>query len=118
MLCIEEFIKWTKFIREKLENQPTQVLLSYMPPHNPVASGATAQYVKLFLNLAEIDVSVYTLHSTRSSSSTKVKNLGLRLKDIQKTVGWSQKTTFSKLYKLPFKNNYGATLLLGYTVTQ
>lgn len=62
-----------------------------MPPHNPVGPATIAQYVKLFLNLAEIDVSVYTLHSTKISSSTKVKNLGLRLKDIQKTVGWSQK---------------------------
>ena len=57
-------------------------------------------------------------HSRGSSSSSRVKNLGLSLKDIQKAVGWLQSSTFRKFYILPFEYNYGTILLEGHPVTQ
>ena len=106
-----------KSIKEKLVIQRTQLLLLYVPPHKPVGSATIARYVKLFLNLAGIDVTVDTAYSTRSSKSSRVKNLGLSLTDIQKAAGWSQGSTFRKLYKLPLKNSYGTTFLQEHTVT-
>ena len=36
VLCIEEYLWWTKSINEKLENHPKQLLLSYAQPNNPI----------------------------------------------------------------------------------
>ena len=94
------------------------MLLLYAPLHNPFGSATIAQYIKLFLNLAGIDVPVDTAFSTRSSTFIKVKYLGLCLKDITKAEGWSQSSTFRNFYKLPLKNNYDTTLLQEHTVTE
>ena len=116
--CIEECLKKTKSIREKRKNRPTQLLLSYPPPHNPAHSSTIAWYVKLFLNLLGIVMTMYTAHSTKNSSFSRVENLELSLKNIQKAVGWSQSSTLRKFFKLPFKNYCSTTLLQGHTVTQ
>ena len=63
-------------------------------------------------------MTMYTAHSTKNSSFSKVENLELSLKNIQKAVGWSQSSTLRKFFKLPFKNYYSTTLLQGHTVTQ
>ena len=89
--------------RQRLENQQRQ-LLSHMSHRNPIGSAVIIRYVKLFLNLAEIYVNLYTANFTRSLSSISGK-LRLSLKDIQKTVGLSQSTNFenyhSKIIMVP-----------------
>ena len=108
--CIDEYIKRTDSIRKNIE-KPLQFILSYAPPHQAVGSSTVARYAKLFLHLSGIDITTFTAHSTRSSSTSKVESLGLSLKDIQKAAGWSSDSTFRKYYKLPFQRNFGATLL-------
>ena len=112
--CIDEYINRTNPIRDKMEKRSEQLILSYAPPHDTVGSATIARYAKLFLHLSGIDVTVFTAHSTRSSSTSKVESLGLSLKDIQKAAGWSNGSTFRKHYKLPIKSNFGSTLLEGH----
>ena len=57
---------------QRLENQQRQ-LLSHMSHRNPIGSAIIIRYVKLFLNLAEIDVNLYTANFTRSLFSIKWK---------------------------------------------
>ena len=102
--CLGGYIRRTELIRENIEDQPTQLILSYAYPHKPVTSTAIARYVKLFLGQAGIDLTVLSAHSTRSASTSKGNNLGLTLDDIRKAGGWKTNSTFRKHYKLPKHN--------------
>ena len=113
--CIDEYMKRTNPIRDNMETRPVQLILSYAPPHDIVGSATIARYAKLFLHMSGIDVTVFTAHSTRSSSASKVESLRLSLKDIQKAAGWSNGSTFRKHYKLPIQRNFGSTLLEGHS---
>ena len=112
--CLKEYINRTMNIRENLPNQPQQLTLSYAYPHHPVGSATIARYVKHFLGLAGVDVTVFTAHSTRSASTSKANNMGLSMKDIPKAAGWSNDNTFRKYYKLPVHRNFGTEILQAY----
>ncbi|XP_057291878.1 uncharacterized protein LOC130614434 [Hydractinia symbiolongicarpus] len=109
--CLQEYLERTNSIRENLENQPKQLLLSYAYPHKPVGVATIARYIKLFLGLAGIDITVFTAHSVRSVSTSKANNLSLNIKDIQKAAGWASDTCFRKFHNLPITENFGTTLL-------
>ena len=111
--CLTEYKKRTELIRENLEGQPTQLILSYAYPHEPVGSATVARYVKLFLGQSGIDLTVFSAHSTRSASTSKGNNLGLNIDDIRKAGGWKSESTFRKFYNLPIHRNLGKTLLQG-----
>ena len=76
-----------------------------------VKSATMARYVKTFLGMAGIDLTVFTAHSTRAASSSKANNLGLSLRDIAKAAGWKGTSTFQKHYKFPIKKNFGSLIL-------
>ena len=48
------------------------------------------------LQLVETDVNVFNAHSYRAESASKVKQKGISLNDILKTVCWSRKHMFKK----------------------
>ena len=111
--CLDEYITRTSNIRENLEGKPQQLILSYWYPHNPVGIQTIARYVKDFLGMAGIDLTVFTAHSTRKASTSKANNIGLTMSSIQKAAGWSSDSTFRKYYKLPIYENFGKGLLEG-----
>ena len=65
----------------------------------------------MFLALTGINIKVFTAHSTRRSSTSKLNNIGLSVKDIMKTAGWTNESTFRKFYKFPVTKNVGEELL-------
>ena len=109
--CIREYVNRTKLIRDNLEGDSDQLILSYAYPHNPINSQSIARYIKLFLELCGIDITVFTAHSVRSSSTSKANNIGLSIQDIQKAAGWRGTSTFQRFYKLPIVKNFGEELL-------
>jgi len=50
--CINEYLNRTSLLRENLEGQPKQMILSYSYPHAPVTTQTIARYVKQFLGMA------------------------------------------------------------------
>ena len=109
--CLKEYTKRTDNIRENLAKQPKNLILSYAYPHLPVGPSTIARYVKQFLGLAGIDLTVFTAHSTRSASTSKANNIGLSMKDIQKAAGWTNDSTFRRFYDLPLLKNFGTEIL-------
>lgn len=99
--CIEQ--SWLERIQKV--NQP--VILSYAYSQKPVMSTTIARYVKLFLGQVDIDVTVFSAHSTRSASTSKGNNLSLTIDDIHKAGGWKRNSTFRKYYKLSIHKNVG-----------
>ena len=85
--CLKEYISRTELIRENLEGKKDQLILSYSYPYKPINCQSMARYIKLIIELSRIDVTVFTAHSTRSSSTSKANNGGLCLKDFEKATG-------------------------------
>lgn len=109
--CLLEYRKRTDLVRENLEGTPSSLILSYAYPHKPVKSATIARYVKTFLGMAGIDITVFSAHSTRSASTSKGNNLGLSLEDIRKAGGWKGDSCFRRFYNLPIHKNFGDTLV-------
>ena len=65
--------------------------------------------------MAGIDITVFMTHSVRSASTSKVNNIGLSIKDIQKAAGWKGRGTFRKHYKLPIITNFWDELVNAFT---
>ena len=70
-------------------------------------STTIARYVKLFLGQVDIDVTVFSAHSTRSASTSKGNNLSLTIDDIHKAGGWKRNSTFRKYFKLSIHKSVG-----------
>ena len=88
-------------IRENIEVQPTQLILSYAYPLESVMSTIIARYVKLFLGA----------HSARSFSTAKRNNLELNLNDIRRAGVWKTNSFFRKHNELPIHKNLWYALL-------
>ena len=71
-----------------------QLLLSHLKPYKEVQSSTIASWVKLVLNMAGIDGSLYKAHSCRSAPYSKAKALGISLKVILKRGQWSGVSTW------------------------
>ena len=55
--------------------------------------------------MAGTDITVFMTFSIRSVSTRKANNIGLSIKDMQKTAGWKGNSIFRKHYKLPIITN-------------
>lgn len=62
----------------------TQPFLSYVGLHNPVPADTFPRWLEEFISLSGIDTSIFTGYSTRRTSVSKSKQLGLSLSKILK----------------------------------
>lgn len=67
-------------------------------------------YVK-FLDLARIDITLFTAHSTWNSCTFKANKLGLSFKDINIAQAWRGYNTFRKFYNLAILKNFGHEII-------
>ena len=65
---IDKYKKWTLLLRSHLSRNENTFMLSHTPPYISVSSAKIARYIKIMLELAQIDVTVLTCHSTRRTS--------------------------------------------------
>ena len=97
----------------------SQLLLSFIEPHLPVASATFARWIKEVLSLAGIDTNIFKSHSVRSASTSKAKALGLTTKDILAKGNWSTESTWQKFYNKDIKGKdqiYQESILKGRTL--
>ena len=111
ILCLKEYISRTVLIREYLEGNKDQLILSYAYPHKPIIYQSISRYIKLALELSGIDATVFTAHWTRSSSTSKANHVEFLLKDIKKAAGWRGSSMFRKYYSLPLIKNFEEEIL-------
>ena len=79
-------------------DQDTQLLLSHVSPHGPVAVGTVSRWLMELLGLAGIDTGKFSGHSTRYASTSKAKSVGIPLKEIVKRGQWSSDSMFRNRY--------------------
>ena len=88
--------------------------LSFNKPHKPVTKDTITRWVKTVLDKAGIDTSSYTVHSTRTASTSAVSSANLPIDIIMKAAGWSSENAFQKFYNKPLVNsqNFGEQLIV------
>ena len=110
-LCIvrylEEYIKRTKLLR----GTESQLFISYQKPYQNVTKSTISRWVKSVLKKAGINVSVYSVHSTRAAGASKVFGT-VSIEKILKAGGWSSDSCFMKHYNLVSVRNQVQDALL------
>ena len=102
-------------MRENIDENPQELILSYAYTFKPINSQSIVRYVKFFLAMAGVDITIFTTHSIDSASTSKANNIGLSIKDKQKAADWKGSSTFRKHYKLPILTNFVSELVNTYT---
>ena len=94
-LCVIRCLKQYLLITNPLRCvKTTQLLTSYIRPHNSVPVDTVSRWLKELPRLSGIDTSIITGYSTRPASASKGKQ-----------VGWNNKTTVETFYNKPIANN-------------
>ena len=93
-LCVyttlEHYLKVTESLRKS-----SQLLVSYVKPHDKVCFSTIGRWLKT--SLAQAGIDVYHAHSTRSASTSKAAG-SLPVDAVMNLAGWSQESTFRKYY--------------------
>ena len=81
--CIQKYRRRTDLVRKNLDGNQQELILSYSFPFTPINSQSIARYIKPFLAMAGIHITVFTTHSVRSALTIKANNIGLSIKYIR-----------------------------------
>ena len=96
------YIERTKPFRNGVD----QLFISFSSPHKSVTSQTISRWLCEVLKLSGIDTNIYTAHSYRHSSTSKVEAKGVHIDTIMSRIGWSQKSkTFARFYKRPIEDS-------------
>ena len=99
---LDAYLNRTAQAREHLSSQtgvPNPLFLSYHRPYKPVKPCSIARWIKKFIGSAGISTEIFKAHSTRSASTTKARNQGVSIADIQNMADWSStSSTFRRFY--------------------
>ena len=78
-----------------------QLIISCKKPHKAVITSTISRWCKIILGKAEIDIEKYSLHSTRSASTSKAKIKRLSVSETNRAAGWKETLTFRRFYQKP-----------------
>ncbi len=104
-LCVvhhlEEYIRRTATIRK----DKSQLLISYIKPHNPVSKDTIARWVKGVLKDADINTNNYSSHSSRAAATSYGFAKGVKLTEILQAAGRCNAQTFASYYHKPIERD-------------
>ena len=80
-----------------------------------MSSSSIARWLKLGLEDAGVDTSIFKGHSTRGASSSKAAASGVTVSDILQAADWSSEGTFQRFYHCQSsdKSTFGKAVLAG-----
>ncbi|KAJ8042075.1 hypothetical protein HOLleu_13053 [Holothuria leucospilota] len=88
-----------------LRGSESQLFISYVPPHKPVSRDTLSRWIKEILDVAGIDTTQYSAHSTRAAAVSAASCKNVPVEDILSTAGWSSEKTFARFYKKPVESS-------------
>ena len=97
-LCVVKTLDCYISKTSNIRGQVSQLLISYIKPHDKVSVSTVSRWIKDLLKDAGIDTTKFTGHSTRSASTSKAQVSGVSLEDILSRAHWSSSSTFTKHY--------------------
>ncbi len=111
-LCIVTALRAYIDRTAEVRGECTQLLLTYRKPVHGASRDSIRRWTGAVLQEAGVDLSVFTPHSARAASTSKVATK-LPLSTILTTAGWSRESTFTKYYKknVDSKCDFGDAIL-------
>lgn len=94
-LCIVHTIKHYLHRTKPIRGELTGFFLTTRPPVRLASRDTLRRWVRDVMGAADIDLTVFSPHSTRSASSSKAA-LVLPLSTIISTIGWARESTFTR----------------------
>ena len=94
--CLETYLDRTASLRNA--NNSTSLLLSTNRPHGPAAVATVGRWIKEQLQVAGIDASIFSAHSTRGAAASKAAAAGVPIQTILNSGHWSRESTFARFY--------------------
>ena len=82
----------------------TQLFISTVRPFKAVSNDTISRWIKVTLDLAGIDVSIFKPHSTRAAATSAAQRKGVKLMDILNVAGWTNEATFARFYNKPLQS--------------
>ncbi|XP_053321093.1 uncharacterized protein LOC128492534 [Spea bombifrons] len=101
VLCLREYELRTQSLRDP---SSPPLFISFKLPHCPVSTSTLSRWLKWILQLAGIDMSIFSPHSVRGASASKASSIGCRMEDILKAADWSSDSTFKEFYLHPVQH--------------
>ena len=90
----------------------SQLLVSTIKPHKPIASCSVARWLRSLLEKVGIDVSIFKAHSIRGAATSKASMAGIITTDILNAADWTSETVFQKFYYRPSRDTgFGEAVL-------
>ena len=102
--CYRAYLHCTQHLRTQ-NKQASQLLLSSVKPHGPIATHTISNWLKQMLEKAGIDTKEYKGHSFRAAATSKANKAGLPIQDIIDKANWSRANTFHKHYNRHITSN-------------
>ena len=94
MAATKEYVK----CRAEYNIAHTKFLFTTKSPDGPPHKDTIARWVKNTLTQAGVNTNIFSSHSCRSSTSSKVDNMGVDLDTILKMGCWSRQSIFREFY--------------------
>ena len=104
---INDYIRRTECIRK----QESQLLISFVKPHNAVSTDTIARWLKTIMTLSGVDTTIFKAHSCRSASTSKAKDFDIPIDTILQAGGWSSDKTFYNYYHKPQTDTFAHAVL-------
>ncbi|CAG2254849.1 unnamed protein product [Mytilus edulis] len=102
-LCIVTVLK-EYLARTSCFRKTQKLILSCIKPYSHVSKDTLGRWVKIVLQSAGVDITIYKPHSTRSASTSAALRCATSIDTILKAAGWSNESTFRKFYDKPVSN--------------
>ena len=96
--CFKEYVAQTVTL---WAHYSPQLFIAMAKPHKPVFSCTIARWIKRFLKDSGVDVSRFSAHSTRGTSTSTAAAAGFSTPEIMERAGWSNQSTFERFYHRP-----------------
>jgi len=97
-LCVVDTVN-EYLLRTSVYRKHDQLLLSFESPYSTITTQTISRWLKMLLNEANVDVSMYKAHSFRHASTSKAYQAGVSADVIFAAAGWSRNSlTFAKFY--------------------
>ena len=82
-------------------------------PHKAVSRETISRWISSVMLDAGLDVNIFSPHSLRAATSSKVRKAKVPINTILETAGWTRESTFRQFYDKPIKEQgqFGVALL-------
>ena len=95
---LKEYVNRTSELRQTQKDSDSALFIATTPPFRQASRATIARWVKEVLSNAGIETKLFTAHSVRGASTSKLANLHVSVQEIMNKGSWKSESTFQKFY--------------------